>query len=196
MNALKKYLFIDRDGTIINEAPPTYQIDSFSKLSFYPEVFQYLRKIVELNEYELVMITNQDGLGSDAFALADFQPVHDFILDSFAGEGIIFSEVLIDVTFPHENADTRKPNTGLLKTYINNSKINLKDSFVIGDRITDIQLAKNLNCKGIWLSVDEGLGAAEVEDTIELLEKETVVLKSKDWEDIYQFLKSQKETKR
>lgn len=184
----KKYLFIDRDGTIINEAPPTYQIDSFSKLSFYPMVFQYLRKIVLLNEYSLVMITNQDGLGTENYRMEDFEPVHQFIMQAFENEGIHFDEVLIDVTFPEENAVTRKPNTGLLTHYIDNESIDLKNSFVIGDRITDIQLAKNLGCKGIWLNVDEELGAGEIADTISMLRKNTVALETKDWADICTFL--------
>lgn len=189
MSIAKKYLFIDRDGTIINEAPPTYQIDSFSKLSFYPMVFQYLRQIVLLDEYSLVMITNQDGLGTDKYPKEDFQPVHDFIMQAFENEGIYFDEVLIDVTFPEENAITRKPNTGLLTQYIDNDDIDLKNSFVIGDRITDIQLAKNLGCKGIWLSVDEELGAGEIGDTVSGLRKDTVVLETKDWSAIWSFLK-------
>jgi imidazoleglycerol-phosphate dehydratase/histidinol-phosphatase len=188
MTIAKKYLFIDRDGTIINEAPPTYQIDDFSKLSFYPMVFQFLRKIVLLDEYSLVMITNQDGLGTKGFKYEDFQPVHDFIMQAFEAEGIHFEEVLIDVTFPAENAPTRKPQTGLLINYIGNDDVDLENSFVIGDRITDIQLAKNLGCKGIWLNVEEGLGVVEISDTMEELRKETIALETKEWEEIYSFL--------
>ncbi len=189
MSIAKKYLFIDRDGTIINEAPPTYQIDSFSKLSFYPMVFQFLRKIVLLEEYSLVMITNQDGLGTESFPREDFEPVHQFIMQAFENEGIHFEEVLIDVTFPEENALTRKPNTGLLTHYINYEAIDLENSFVIGDRITDIQLAKNLGCKGIWLNVDEELGAGEIGDAVSTLRKDTVALETKDWSAIWSFLK-------
>lgn len=189
MAAAKKFLFIDRDGTIINEAPPTYQIDDFSKLSFYPMVFQFLRKIVLLEEYDLVMITNQDGLGTEGFKYEDFQPVHDFIMQAFKAEGIHFEEVLIDVTFPEEHAPTRKPQTGLLKHYIDNEAVDLENSFVIGDRITDMQLAKNLGCKGIWLNVEEGLGAVEISDTIDELRRKTIALETKEWKDIYSFLK-------
>ena len=194
MAAAKKFLFIDRDGTIINEAPPTYQIDDFSKLSFYPMVFQFLRKIVLLEEYGLVMITNQDGLGTEIFKYEDFQPVHDFIMQAFEAEGIHFEEVLIDVTFPEEHAPTRKPQTGLLKHYIENEAVDLKNSFVIGDRITDMQLAKNLGCKGIWLNVEEGLGAVEISDTIEALRTETIAFETKNWEDIWRYLESKSDT--
>ena len=152
-------------------------------------VFQFLRKIVLLEEYSLVMITNQDGLGTESFPREDFEPVHQFVMQAFENEGIHFEEVLIDVTFPEENAVTRKPNTGLLTHYINNEAINLENSFVIGDRITDIQLAKNLGCKGIWLNVDEGLGAGEIDDTIISLRKDTVALETKDWSMIYSFLR-------
>ena len=171
----KRVLFIDRDGTLIKEAPPTYQIDSFSKLEFYPDMFFYMRKIaVELN-FELVMITNQDGLGTEGFAEADFWPVQDFIMQALENEAIKFSEVLIDKTYPAENAPTRKPGTGLLTKYINSDDYDVENSFVIGDRITDMQLAKNLNCKGFWLNNDPDLGAAEIDDSTEVLRKEVIV---------------------
>src|SRR5829696_2142171 len=117
---MKRVLFIDRDGTIVNEAPPTYQIDSFDKLEFYPRVFKYLGKIAEETDYELVMITNQDGLGTPTYPEANFQPVHDHIMKSFANEGIHFKAVFIDRSFPRENLSTRKPGTGLLLGYIGN----------------------------------------------------------------------------
>ena len=112
---MKRILFIDRDGTIVNEAPPTYQLDSFEKLVFYPEAFQYLSRIAAELDYELVMVTNQDGLGTDSFKEENFWPVHNHILQSFAGEGVNFSAVYIDRTFPHDHAPTRKPATGMLK---------------------------------------------------------------------------------
>lgn len=185
----KKLLLIDRDGTLINEAPPTYQLDSFDKLSFYPNVFEYMTKIATELDYELLMITNQDGLGTDIFPEHSFWPVHHFVVKSFETEKVFFSKVLIDKTFPHENAATRKPGTGMLSEYINNPAYDLVNSFVIGDRITDIQLAKNLGCKGIWLNIDENLGAAEIQDTVEALKKDTVALVTPHWKDVYEFLK-------
>jgi imidazoleglycerol-phosphate dehydratase/histidinol-phosphatase len=185
----KKLLLIDRDGTLINEAPPTYQLDSFEKLSFYPNVFEYMTKIATELDYELVMITNQDGMGTEAFPEHTFWPVHNFVMKSFESEKVIFSNVLIDKTFPHENAPTRKPGTGMLTQYINNEAYDLANSFVIGDRITDIQLAKNLGCKGIWLNIDENLGAAEIQDTMDALKKDTIALSTPNWKDIYEFLK-------
>jgi imidazoleglycerol-phosphate dehydratase / histidinol-phosphatase len=185
---MKKVLFIDRDGTIIKEAPPTYQIDSFDKLEFYPYAFKYLGKIAQELDYELVMITNQDGLGTTAFPEANFLPVHKHIMTSFANEGIHFNAVFIDRSFPHENLPTRKPGTGLLKDYIDSKNYDLNNSYVIGDRITDVQLAKNLKCKAIWLNNDSALGGAEVKDTAEAL-REVVALETSDWSKVYEFLK-------
>jgi imidazoleglycerol-phosphate dehydratase/histidinol-phosphatase len=185
---MKKVLFIDRDGTIIKEAPPTYQIDSFDKLEFYPYAFKYLGKIAQELDYELVMITNQDGLGTTSFPEASFLPVHKHIMTSFANEGINFKAVFMDRSFPHENLPTRKPGTGLLKDYIDNNNYDLANSFVIGDRITDVQLAKNLKCKAIWLNNDSALGGAEVKDTAEAL-REVVALETGEWKDVYEFLK-------
>ena len=157
---MKRVLFIDRDGTLINEAPPTYQLDSFDKLTFYPGVFEYLGRIAKELDFELVMPTNQDGLGTASFPEDTFWPLHNFVLKSLAGEGIHFADVLIDRTFPHENAPTRKPGVGMFTKYINNPDYDLANSYVIGDRITDIQLAKNLGCKGIWINNDANLGGA------------------------------------
>lgn len=185
---MKRILFIDRDGTIVNEAPPTYQLDSFDKVVFYPEAFQYLSRIAAELDYELVMVTNQDGLGTDAFPEDQFWPVHKHIIQSFSGEGVNFSAVFIDRTFPHENAPTRKPATGMLTRYLNNPDYDLANSYVIGDRITDVQLAKNLGCKAIWMNLDPGLGAGEIKDTVDAL-KETIALESPHWSDIYRFLK-------
>ncbi len=186
---MKRVLFIDRDGTLINEAPPTYQLDSFDKLSFYPGVFEYLGRIAKELDFELVMPTNQDGLGTASFPEDTFWPLHNFVLKSLAGEGIQFAEVLIDKTFPHENAPTRKPGVGMFTKYINNPDYDLANSFVIGDRITDIQLAKNLGCKGIWINNDANLGAAEISDQVADLRKETIVLETTEWSKIYAFLK-------
>lgn len=185
---MKKVLFIDRDGTIIKEAPPTYQIDNFDKLEFYPSMFYYLRKIVEDLDYELVMVTNQDGLGTASFPEKTFWPVQDFMMHCLANENIHFAEVVIDKTLPEQKADTRKPATGLLMKYFNENDYDLKNSFVIGDRITDMQLAKNLNCKGIWLKQEENLGVEESND-ISIWKNETIVLETKIWADVYTYLK-------
>jgi imidazoleglycerol-phosphate dehydratase/histidinol-phosphatase len=185
----KKVLFIDRDGTLIKEAPPTYQLDSFSKLEFYPDMFYYMRKIAAELDYELVMVTNQDGLGTPSFPEDTFWPVQNFVMTNLANEAIHFSEVFIDKTYPSENAPTRKPGTGMLTQYINSPAYDLANSFVIGDRITDMQLAKNLQCKGIWLNIDATLGAAEINDTIDDLKKETIILETPDWAVIYDYLK-------
>lgn len=184
----KKVLFIDRDGTIIKESPPTYQIDSFEKLHFYPEVFRYLGHIVRELDYELVMVTNQDGLGTEGFPESSFWPVHNHIMTSFKAEGICFSQVFIDRTFPQENAPTRKPGTGMLTDYVNNANYDIENSFVIGDRITDVQLAANLGCKAIWLNNGNTLGAAETKDTIAQLQP-AIALQTIDWSAVYAFLK-------
>ncbi|HEY0680565.1 MAG TPA: bifunctional histidinol-phosphatase/imidazoleglycerol-phosphate dehydratase HisB [Chitinophagaceae bacterium] len=185
---MKRVLFIDRDGTIIKEAPPTYQIDSFDKLEFYPYVFRFLGKIADELDYELVMVTNQDGLGTNTYPEEKFWPVHKHVMTSFANEGINFSEVLIDRSFPHENQPTRKPGTGLVTKYINNPDYDLANSFVVGDRITDVQLAKNLGCKVIWLNNDAALGGAEIKDSLHAL-REIVALETTDWSRVYEFLK-------
>ena len=185
----KKILFIDRDGTLIKEAPPTYQLDNFLKLEFYPDMFYYMRKIATELDYELVMVTNQDGLGTASFPEESFWPVQNFVMTNLANEAIHFSEVFIDKSFPADNAPTRKPATGMLTRYLNNPAYDIPNSFVIGDRITDMQLAKNLNCKGIWLNTDATLGASEIKDTIDDLKKETIVVETPSWETIYNYLK-------
>ncbi|HEX3768866.1 MAG TPA: bifunctional histidinol-phosphatase/imidazoleglycerol-phosphate dehydratase HisB [Puia sp.] len=186
---MKRILFIDRDGTLIRESPPTYQIDDFGKLEFYPGVFEFMGRIAREMQYELVMVTNQDGLGSPSFPENTFWPVQDFVMHCFANEGIHFSAVHIDRTFPSDNAPTRKPGTGMLKDYLNNDEYDIAASFVIGDRITDVQLAKNLGCKAIWLKQDTELGASEIRDSVSDLEK-VVALESILWSDVYSFLKS------
>jgi len=138
---MRPVLFIDRDGTLIKE-PADEQIDSFEKLDFYPKVFQYLSKIAKELNFEIVMITNQDGLGTEVYPENTFWPVHNFIMSSFENEGVVFEDVFIDRTFPHENANTRKPKTGLLGKYFSEA-YDLENSFVIGDRLTDVELAKN-----------------------------------------------------
>jgi imidazoleglycerol-phosphate dehydratase / histidinol-phosphatase len=187
--SMKRVLFIDRDGTLINEAPPTYQLDSFDKLAFYPGMFEYMGKIARELDYELVMVTNQDGLGTAGFPEETFWPLHNLVMKSLEGEGIYFSKVLIDRTYVADKAPTRKPGTGLLTAYINNGEYDLANSFVIGDRITDVQLAKNLGCKAIWLHNDPHLGGAEIQDQADDLRKSTVAIETTEWSDIYSFLK-------
>ncbi|MEO5564631.1 MAG: bifunctional histidinol-phosphatase/imidazoleglycerol-phosphate dehydratase HisB [Chitinophagaceae bacterium] len=186
---MKRILFIDRDGTLINEAPPTYQLDSFDKLVFYPHVFEYMGKIARELDYELVMVTNQDGLGTKSFPEDTFWPVQNMVMKSLEGEGVHFSKIHIDKTFPKDNAPTRKPGIGMFTEYLNNEKYDIPNSYVIGDRITDIQLAKNLGCKGIWLNNDSLLGGAEIKDHADELRKTTVALETTDWSAIYSFLK-------
>ena len=181
---MKKVLFIDRDGTLTIE-PGDYQVAAFEKLVFYPEVFRYLSSIARELDYELVMVTNQDGLGTDSFPEEEFWPYQNHLVNSFKNEGVVFSEIFIDRTFPHDKADTRKPGAGMLKGYINNPECDLSASFVIGDRLTDMQLAKNLGAKGIFIDNNIDLGADEVTDSA--LE-DTIVLRTKSWETIYNML--------
>ncbi|AWX46044.1 Imidazoleglycerol-phosphate dehydratase [Flagellimonas maritima] len=182
----KKVLFIDRDGTIIKETADE-QIDAFEKMIFYPKSFTFLGKIAKELDYELVMITNQDGLGTDIFPEETFWPVHDFILKSFENEGVVFDKVFIDRTFPKDNANTRKPGTGLLTDYFSET-YDLENSFVIGDRLTDIELAKNLGAKGIFINDQTNLGTDEITTAQEAL-NDFIALESNDWEKIYEFLK-------
>ena len=181
---MKKVLFIDRDGTLTLE-PNDFQLDSFDKLIFYPNVFQYLSKIAKELDYELVIVTNQDGLGTSSFPENTFWPVHNFILQSFENEGVVFDQVFIDKSFPKDKQLTRKPGTELLKSYINNPAYDLENSYVIGDRLTDMELAKNLGCKGILIDTDTERGATEVTDAA--LDA-VIVLKTQLWEEIYQRL--------
>jgi imidazoleglycerol-phosphate dehydratase / histidinol-phosphatase len=181
-------LFIDRDGTLNREYPPTYQIDDLSKIRWYPDALFYMTKIANELDYELVMVTNQDGLGTDRFPADTFWPVQHFVIDTLESQNIYFSKVHIDITYPHQNAITRKPNTGMVLEYMNHENYDIPNSFVIGDRITDMQLAKNISCKGIWINDDEQLGAAEISDTLKSLET-VVVLKTTKWKEIYEYLK-------
>lgn len=188
---MKKVLFIDRDGTMILE-PADYQVDSFSKLEFYPEAFTYLGKIAKELDYELAMVTNQDGLGTPANPEELFWPIQNFVVKAFENEGVKFSTIFIDKTFAHENAPTRKPGTAMLTKYINNPAYDLANSFVIGDRITDVKLAQNLGAKGIFIANDEALGADEINDNEGL--NEAIALKTTSWKEIYEFLKLQNRT--
>ena len=181
---MKKILFIDRDGTLALE-PSDYQLDSLEKLIFYPEVFMYLGKIAREMNFELVMVTNQDGLGTDSFPENTFLPTHNFLLKSFENEGVVFDEILIDKSFPEDDLPTRKPKTGLLNKYLDTKKYDLKNSFVIGDRLTDMELALNLGSKGIHLFNKD---IPELNQIIQEL-NEVVVLKTSEWKEIYSYLK-------
>ncbi|SOC80082.1 imidazoleglycerol-phosphate dehydratase [Salinimicrobium sediminis] len=189
---MKKVLFIDRDGTLALE-PEDYQLDDFNKLEFYPGVFQYLSKIADELDYELVMVTNQDGLGTDSFPEDTFWPVQNFILKTFENEGVKFSEIVIDRTFPEDNAPTRKPGTGLLTAYFDTEKFDLQNSFVLGDRLTDMELAKNLGAKGIFITGHEDLGVNEISVKKEELQKH-IGLETNSWKEIYEFLKLEERT--
>lgn len=169
---MKKVLFIDRDGTLILEPPSDNQVDSLEKLSFYPGVFRYLGQIAEELDYELVMVTNQDGLGTDSFPEEDFLPAHTKMLEAFENEGIRFEEIYIDVSFEEENAPTRKPGTAMLGKYIYGN-YDLANSWVIGDRLTDVTLAENLGTNAVYLGDEPDSGAELV---------------TKSWKDIYEHL--------
>lgn len=173
---MKKILFIDRDGTIIEEPPGDFQVDRMDKLCFKPGVIGALRKITEETDYRLVMVSNQDGLGTPAFPLTAFMPPHDFMLKVLAGEGIVFDEVLIDGSFPEENSPCRKPGTGMVKKYID-EWLDRENSYVIGDRLTDMELASNMGLKGILFGEKKAEGCPEA-----------IVCSS--WEKVYRYLKS------
>jgi imidazoleglycerol-phosphate dehydratase/histidinol-phosphatase len=179
---MKKALFIDRDGTLIMEPPVTYQVDSLEQLEYYPGVFRNLHNIRKFLDYELVIVTNQDGMGTSSFPYDDFIKPHEKFLQSFRNEGIEFDDVLIDSTLPEENAPTRKPRTGLLGKYIKGD-YDLENSFVIGDRLTDLELAVNLGAKGVLL------GSVERKEEVKSAGLEgSCVLITNDWEEIWRFL--------
>ena len=178
---MKKVLFIDRDGTLVIEPPVDYQLDAYEKLEFYPKVFRNLGFIRSKLDFEFVMVTNQDGLGTSSFPEDTFWPVHNLVMKTLENEGIVFDEVFIDRSFPEDNAPTRKPRTGMLGKYLNNPDYDLTGSFVIGDRYTDVELAKNLGCKAIYLQDNK---STLVEKGLE----EYCVLATKDWDRIAEFL--------
>ena len=186
MSKLQKVLFIDRDGTLIEETPDE-QIDSFAKLTFYPGALQYLPKIAAELDFELVMVTNQDGLGTSVYPEDTFYPVHNFILKTFENEGVVFTDQAIDRTFPKDNAPTRKPATGLLTKYLDETRYDLKNSFTIGDRKNDVLLAKNLGAKAIWINNKSGLGDQEFNQDDDITN--VIALQTTDWKEIYEFLK-------
>ena len=184
---MKKVLFIDRDGTL-NIEPADEQVDSFAKLKFYPRSLYYLSKIAAEMDYELVMVTNQDGLGTASNPEENFWPIHNFMLDTLAGEGVNFSEIIIDRTFAKDNAPTRKPGTALLTKYLSGD-YDLQNSYVIGDRLNDVVLAKNLGAKAIFLRQNDALGSTEELDKHETL-LDVIILETQKWEDIYNLLKA------
>jgi len=189
MSKLQKILFVDRDGTMIKETPDE-QIDSFAKLELYPGALIYLSKIATELDYELVMVTNQDGLGTASYPEDTFWPVQNFVLKTFENEGVKFANICVDRTFPADNAPTRKPGVGMLLKYFDTEKYDLKNSFTIGDRKNDVLLANNLGAKAIWLNDNSNLGSHEFsgkaeEDVI----NNTVALETTDWQKIYEFLK-------
>lgn len=178
---MKKVLFIDRDGTLVIEPPTDYQLDSFEKLEFYPKAIRNLSYICEKLDFELVMVTNQDGMGTPSFPENTFWPVHNLIMKTFSNEGIVFDDVCIDKSFPEDNAPTRKPRTGMLTKYICNPDYDIQNSLVIGDRATDVELAKNLGCKAILM-----------QDSKDILKDNSLeshcVLATTDWNKITDYL--------
>ena len=180
---MKRALFIDRDGTLVIERPVDYQLDSLEKLEFYPKVFRNLYFIRKQLDFEFVMVTNQDGLGTDSFPEDTFWPAHNKMLKTLEGEGIRFDDILIDRSFPEENSPNRKPRTGMLGRYLS-GEYDLANSYVIGDRLTDMQLAVNLGAKGIWLRSDDS-------EAQQLLMENTAispVLITDDWDRITEYL--------
>lgn len=178
---MKKVLFIDRDGTLVIEPPVDYQLDSFEKLEFYPKVMRNLYFIRRKLDFEFVMVTNQDGLGTEAFPEHTFWGVHNLMMKTLEGEGVTFDEVCIDRSFPADDAPTRKPRTGMLTRFIGNPDYDLAGSFVIGDRATDVELARNLGCRAILLQPDKAvLAGTGLEDVC--------ALATTDWDRVAEFL--------
>ncbi len=185
---MKKVLFIDRDGTLVIEPPVDYQLDSLEKLEFYPKVMRNLGFIRNNLDFEFVMVTNQDGLGTSSFPEETFWPAHNLMMKTLRGEGITFDDVCIDRSMPEDNAPTRKPRTGMLTKYLDDREYDLAHSFVIGDRPTDVELAKNLGCRAIFLQDDATLLNPERGATAcEGLEAYCALI-TKDWDKVTEFL--------
>lgn len=182
---MKRILFIDRDGVVLQEPPTDFQVDSIEKTSFVPGAITQLHRIAADFDFYKVMVTNQDGLGTESYPEHQFHPFHNLMLRTLEGEGFVFDEMIIDRTFAADNQPTRKPGTALLSHFINNPAFDLANSFVIGDRWSDIQLAKNLGCKAIYLK--SGLHELSEEQVFEYAD--TIVLETSDWAEIYAFLK-------
>ncbi|MBC7569049.1 MAG: bifunctional histidinol-phosphatase/imidazoleglycerol-phosphate dehydratase HisB [Spirosoma sp.] len=188
---MQKILFIDRDGTLIREPKSDQQVDSLAKLDYIPKAISGLRRIAEETDYALVMVTNQDGLGTDSFPEDTFWPAHNKMMDTFIGENISFAAVHIDRHFPADNAPTRKPGTGMLTEYVSGA-YDLKNSYVIGDRLTDVQLAVNLGAKAILFLPDSGQASpvqtADVSGVTDAM-SDAIVLTTGNWDAIYEFLR-------
>lgn len=186
---MRKALFIDRDGTLIQE-PADFQIDSLEKLDYYPGVFTWLGKIAREMDFELIMVTNQDGLGTTQYPKEQFDLVQSKLMPTLEQEGIVFSEILMDTSFPEDQSPNRKPRTGLMKGYMNGT-YDLDRSFVIGDRITDMELALNMGCRGIWLNPGKEAWLNETENKLDQI-KSAIGLQTTSWEDIYTYLNGEK----
>ncbi|WP_455628102.1 bifunctional histidinol-phosphatase/imidazoleglycerol-phosphate dehydratase HisB [Parabacteroides chinchillae] len=180
---MKRALFVDRDGTLVIEPPVDYQLDNLDKLEFYPKVFRNLYFLRENLDFEFVMVTNQDGLGTSSFPEETFWPAHNMILKTLEGEGIVFDDILIDRSFPEDNSPNRKPRTGMLGKYLDGG-YDLANSYVIGDRLTDLELAKNLGTKSIWLIDTDSVGEEVMAKGMAL----SPVLITDDWDKITEFL--------
>ena len=187
---MKKVLFIDRDGTLVIEPPVDYQLDSLEKLEFYPKVMRNLGFVRSKLDFEFVMVTNQDGLGTASFPEETFWPAHNLMMKTLEGEGITFDDICIDRSMPEDNAPTRKPRTGMLTKYLDSPEYDLANSFVIGDRPTDVELAKNLGCRAILLQEDTNMlkpKSSGGEAACEGLE-DICVLATTDWDKVAEFL--------
>lgn len=180
---MQRVLFIDRDGTIIIEPPTDFQVDSLEKLEFYPKAISNLHKLASKLDFELVMVTNQDGLGTDSFPEDTFWPAQNKMLKTLENEGVVFNDVFIDRSFPSENSPSCKPGTAMLTKYFT-EQYDLENSFVIGDRITDVQLAKNMGCKAIFLAKEDHVGEELKKNNL----TEFCSLVSDDWDRICEFL--------
>lgn len=180
---MKRVLFIDRDGVILNEPPGDFQIDSLEKTSFVPGVISAMSKIAAEFDFYKVLVSNQDGLGTSSFLQENFQPYQDIMLRTLEGEGFKFDEIIIDKSFEKDNLPSRKPGTALLNHFFSDA-FDLKNSYVIGDRWSDIQLAKNLGCKAIYL---KGLHTLSIEQEEKF--KDTIAFETDSWNEIYSFLK-------
>jgi imidazoleglycerol-phosphate dehydratase/histidinol-phosphatase len=181
----KRILFIDRDGVVLQEPPNNYQVDHIDKTSFIPGAITALSKIAAEMDYYKVMVTNQDGLGTESYPEQNFHPCHNLMLRVLSGEGFVFDEMHIDKTFAKDNQPTRKPGNGMLTHFLNNEEFDLANSFVIGDRWSDIQLAKNMGCKAIYF---RSL-LHELTDEQEASLRDTIALETNSWIDVYTFLK-------
>ncbi len=182
---MKRILFLDRDGVVLIEPPGDYQIDTLDEVKFHPGVISMLSKIAEEMDFYKVMITNQDGLGTDVYPESAFYPYHDLMLHTLESEGFVFDEMHIDKTYAKDNQDTRKPGIGLLKHLVNNPEFDMENSYMVGDRWSDIQLAKNLGCKAIYIKSP----LHELTEDEEILLRPTIALETDNWKDIYAFLK-------